>query len=46
LGAVIEVLYDHSLKEDYSLLEIQRMGIQLDFVFGTGSGCQAGFCTD
>jgi hypothetical protein len=45
-AAIMEVLYDHTFKEDYTLLEIQRMGIQLDFFFGTGSGCQAGFCTD
>jgi len=45
-AAVQEDLYHHTFKEDYSLLEIAKMGIQLDFHFGTGSGCQAGFCTD
>lgn len=45
-AAIMEVLYDHTFKEDYSLLQIQKMGVQLDFFFGTGSGCQAGFCTD
>ncbi|WP_316778322.1 hypothetical protein [Pedobacter antarcticus] len=45
-AAVQEVIYDHTFKENYSLLEIERMGIQMDFFFGTGSGCQAGFCTD
>lgn len=45
-AAIQEELYHHTFKEDYSLLQIQKMGIQLDFHFGTGSGCQAGFCTD
>lgn len=26
--------------------QIEQINIQLDFNFGTGSGCQAGFCTD
>lgn len=25
---------------------IKNIGLQQDFLFGTGSGCQAGFCTD
>lgn len=45
-AAIMEVLYDHTFKENHSLLDIRKMGIQLDFLFGTGSGCQAGFCTD
>lgn len=24
----------------------KKIGLQQDFIFGTGSGCQAGFCTD
>lgn len=31
---------------DYSMEQIEQMSLQLDFVFGTGSGCQAGFCHD
>ena len=31
---------------DYSLEEVEQMSLQLDFVFGTGSGCQAGNCHD
>lgn len=34
------------LKHDMSLEEIEQLGLQMDFNFGTGSGCQAGFCTD
>jgi hypothetical protein len=26
--------------------KLKKMGLQQDFFFGTGSGCQAGFCTD
>ena len=45
-AAVQEAIFNHSFKEDHTLIEIARMGIQLDFLFGTGAGCQAGFCTD
>lgn len=33
-------------KSDITMDEIKRIGLQTDFYFGTGSGCQAGFCTD
>jgi hypothetical protein len=33
-------------KSEASYSEIKRQGIQMDFYFGTGSGCQAGYCTD
>ena len=26
--------------------DFKRLGIQQDFIFGTGSGCNGGFCTD
>lgn len=45
-SAIQEELYDHTFKDNISLLSIAKMGLQLDFNFGTGSGCQAGFCTD
>lgn len=45
-SAIQEELYDRTFKDTHSLLEIANMGIQLDFVFGTGTGCQAGFCTN
>ena len=32
------------LEMDYE--EIKRLGLQNEFNFGTGAGCQAGFCTD
>jgi len=46
VGAVQEDMHNASMRKDYSLLEIMNMGLQLEFNFGTGSGCQAGFCTD
>lgn len=45
-AAVMEVIYDHTFKDNNSLLDVAKMGLQMDFFFGTGSGCQAGFCTD
>lgn len=33
-------------KEYISYEQIKKIGLQQDFFFGTGSGCQAGFCTD
>src|SRR5690606_11059585 len=45
-AAIQEELMHRTFKDKNSLLEISKMGIQLDFMFGTGSGCQAGFCTN
>ncbi|MGH2666090.1 hypothetical protein [Flavobacterium sp.] len=45
-SAIQEELYNHTFKESMSMLDISKIGLQLDFNFGTGSGCQAGFCTD
>lgn len=33
-------------KSDTTYSEIQTQGIQQDFFFGTGTGCEAGYCTD
>ncbi len=33
-------------KKEASYDKIKKLGLQTDFFFGTGSGCQAGFCTD
>lgn len=33
-------------KKEISYKNIKKLGLQQDFFFGTGSGCQAGFCTD
>lgn len=33
-------------KDEISYDAIKRVGLQADFAFGTGAGCQAGYCTD
>jgi len=43
---IMEDMAGHTFKDKMSLAQIENEGIQLDFIFGTGSGCQAGFCTD
>lgn len=45
-SAIQEELYNHTFKKESSLLEISQLELDLDFRFGTGSGCQAGFCTN
>ncbi len=40
-----EELEGNTLK-DLSLRQIEALSEELEFFFGTGSGCQAGFCTD
>jgi hypothetical protein len=36
----------HFFKPNINYEQIKSIGLQQDFFFGTGSGCQAGFCTD
>ena len=33
-------------KKEMKFSTIKKIGLQQDFYFGTGSGCQAGYCTD
>tara|TARA_R110000868_G_C10724501_1_gene751069 strand:- start:53 stop:871 length:819 start_codon:yes stop_codon:yes gene_type:complete len=33
-------------KKETKYINIQKIGLQQDFNFGTGSGCQGGYCTD
>jgi len=33
-------------KKEMTYEQVKTIGLQQDFNFGTGSGCQAGFCTD
>lgn len=37
---------NYNWKSQITYDQIKKIGIQQDFFFGTGSGCQAGFCTD
>lgn len=44
-AGIMEVLFDHTFNDQNSLFEIARLGIQLDFFEGAGSGCQSsGYC--
>lgn len=36
----------HKWKSEMSYNSIKKLSIQQDFNFGTGAGCQAGYCTD
>jgi len=36
----------HTWKKEMRYESIKKLPIQMDFNFGTGSGCQAGYCTD
>lgn len=45
-SAIMEDMKGNTFKDDMNLYQISKLPIQLDFFFGTGSGCQAGFCTD
>jgi hypothetical protein len=33
-------------KNEATYDNVKKIGLQQDFIFGTGSGCQAGYCTD
>lgn len=35
-----------TFKKEITYEQIKSIGLQNDFIFGTGSGCQAGYCTD
>jgi hypothetical protein len=42
----IEQQRNRTFKKEMPFEDIKKIGLQQDFHFGTGSGCQAGFCTD
>jgi hypothetical protein len=42
----MEELMKRKFKKEASYQEVKGIGLQSDFFFGTGSGCQAGFCTN
>jgi hypothetical protein len=33
-------------KKEFTYEQVKKLGLQQNFFFGTGSGCNAGFCTD
>ena len=44
--AEMEQKMKRKFKKEMTYNKIKTIGLQQDFIFGTGSGCQAGFCTD
>lgn len=42
----MEDMRGYTFKDNMSFQQIRRLPVQLDFFYGTGAGCQAGFCTD
>lgn len=42
----LEKKINRQFKKDTNYENIKNIGLQSDFYFGTGSGCQAGYCTD
>jgi len=45
-AAIAEDMHGHTFKDNLTLHQIEKLPPQLDFFFGGGSGCSAGFCTD
>ena len=43
---IAEELQGNTFRDDISFRSIMKLPIENDFVFGTGAGCQAGFCTN
>lgn len=44
-AGVAEDMIGSTFKKDISLLDIRKIGLQLDFNFGTGAeNCKSGFC--
>jgi len=43
---IMEDLQGNTFKDKLTLQQIEKLPIQLDFIYGTGAGCQAGFCTN
>lgn len=44
--AEMERKMKRKFKKEMSYDNVKKIGLQQEFFFGTGSGCQAGFCTD
>lgn len=45
-SAIQEEIRGHQFKKEISILDAVNLPLQLDFFYGGGSGCQAGYCTD
>jgi len=44
--AEMERKMKRKFKKEMTYDNVKKIGLQQDFFFGTGSGCEAGFCTD
>jgi hypothetical protein len=44
--AEMEAKMKRRFKKEMAYSSIKNIGIQQDFIFGTGAGCNAGYCTD
>lgn len=44
--AEIENTHNRLFKKEITYDNIKTIGLQGEFIYGTGSGCQAGYCTD
>jgi hypothetical protein len=42
----MEILLRQKWKKEIPYESIKDIGLQMDFQFGTGAGCQSGFCTN
>ena len=42
----MEILMNRQFQKELSYSNAKKIGLQNEFVFGTGSGCQSGYCTD
>jgi hypothetical protein len=42
----MEMIMNRTFRKEMKFKTIKKIGLQSDFFFGTGSGCQAGYCTD
>jgi len=44
--AEMETKMKRKFKKEMSYNNVKKIGLQQDFIFGAGAGCQAGYCTD
>jgi hypothetical protein len=42
----LEQKMNRRFKNEVSFENIKKVGLQMNFNFGTGSGCNSGYCTD
>ena len=45
-AGIQEEIRGNKFKKEISMLEASRIGLQQDFIFGTGSGCNSGECVN